>query len=109
MNLGEKMARTAGSYGAAPGKSMIKIVVGDPDQHDKAAQLSPRCIQQRQSRQPKRQGTDQRQRQIKTDALSGIILGNNSADDQIPKDARGRFILQDGTVFQGYLFDEGRL
>ena len=41
--------------------------------------------------------------------LSGIILGNNSADDQIPKDARGRFILQDGTVFQGYLFDEGRL
>ena len=43
------------------------------------------------------------------DTLSGIILGNNSADDQIPKDARGRFILQDGTVFQGYLFDEGRL
>ena len=43
------------------------------------------------------------------DILSGIILGNNSADDQIPKDARGRFILQDGTVFQGYLFDEGRL
>ena len=43
------------------------------------------------------------------DTLSSIILGNNSADDQIPKDARGRFILQDGTVFQGYLFDEGRL
>ena len=43
------------------------------------------------------------------DILSGIILGNNSADDQIPKDARGRFILQDGTVFQGYLFDERRL
>ena len=43
------------------------------------------------------------------DILSGIILGNSSADDQIPKDARGRFILQDGTVFQGYLFDEGRL
>ena len=40
---------------------------------------------------------------------SRINIGNNSADDQIPKDARGRFILQDGTVFQGYLFDEGRL
>ena len=41
--------------------------------------------------------------------LSQIILDNSSAADQIPKDARGRFILQDGTVFQGYLFDEGRL
>ena len=43
------------------------------------------------------------------DILSGIILGNNSADDQIPKDARGRFLTGDGTVFQAYLFDEGRL
>ena len=41
--------------------------------------------------------------------LSQIILDNTSAAEQIPKDARGRFILQDGTVFQGYLFDEGRL
>ena len=41
--------------------------------------------------------------------LSGIILGNGSADEQIPKDARGRFITGDGTVFQAYLFDEGRL
>ena len=41
--------------------------------------------------------------------LSGIILGNGSADEQIPKDARGRFITGDGTVFQGYLFDEDRL
>ena len=32
-----------------------------------------------------------------------------SAADQIPKDARGRFLLHDGTVFQGYLFDEERL
>ena len=31
------------------------------------------------------------------------------ADDQIPKDARGRFITGDGTVFQGYLFDEDTL
>lgn len=31
------------------------------------------------------------------------------AADQIPKDARGRFLLHDGTVFQGYLFDEERL
>lgn len=41
--------------------------------------------------------------------LSQIILDNTSAADQIPKDARGRFITGDGTVFQGYLFDEGQL
>lgn len=41
--------------------------------------------------------------------LSQIILDNSSAADQIPKDARGRFLLHDGTVFQGYLFDEERL
>ena len=38
--------------------------------------------------------------------LSQIILDNSSAAEQIPKDARGRFITGDGTVFQGYLFDE---
>ena len=32
-----------------------------------------------------------------------------SAAEQIPKDARGRFITGDGIVFQGYLFDEGQL
>ena len=41
--------------------------------------------------------------------LSQIILDNTSAAEQIPKDARGRFITWDGTVFQGYLFDEGQL
>ena len=41
--------------------------------------------------------------------LSQIILDNTSAADQIPKDARGRFITGDGTVFQGYLFDEEQL
>ena len=41
--------------------------------------------------------------------LSQIILDNVSAAEQIPKDARGRFITGDGTVFQGYLFDEGQL
>ena len=41
--------------------------------------------------------------------LSQIILDNTSAAEQIPKDARGRFITGDGTVFQGYLFDEGQL
>ena len=40
--------------------------------------------------------------------LSQIILDNTSAAEQIPKDARGRFITGDGTVFQGYLFDEGQ-
>jgi DNA segregation ATPase FtsK/SpoIIIE and related proteins len=38
--------------------------------------------------------------------LSQIILDNASAADQIPKDAQGRFITGEGTVFQGYLFDE---
>ena len=38
--------------------------------------------------------------------LSQIILDNTSAAEQIPKGARGRFITGDGTVFQGYLFDE---
>lgn len=37
------------------------------------------------------------------------MLDNTSAAEQIPKDARGRFITGDGTVFQGYLFDEGQL
>lgn len=41
--------------------------------------------------------------------LSQIILDNTSAAEQIPKDARGRFITGDGVVFQGYLFDEGQL
>lgn len=41
--------------------------------------------------------------------LSQIILDNTSAAEQIPKDARGRFITGDGVVFQGYLFDEGSL
>lgn len=41
--------------------------------------------------------------------LSQIILDNTSAAEQIPKDARGRFITGDGTVFQGYLLDEKQL
>ena len=41
--------------------------------------------------------------------LSQIILDNTNAAEQIPKDARGRFITGDGIVFQGYLFDEGQL
>jgi len=41
--------------------------------------------------------------------LSQITLDNTSAAEQIPKDARGRFITGDGTVFQGYLLDEERL
>lgn len=41
--------------------------------------------------------------------LSQIILDKTSAAEQIPKDARGRFITGDGIVFQGYLFDEGQL
>ena len=41
--------------------------------------------------------------------LSQIILDNTSAAERIPKDARGRFITGDGTVFQGYLLDEKQL
>lgn len=39
--------------------------------------------------------------------LSQIILDNTNAADQIPKDAKGHFMLHDGTVFQGYWLDEG--
>lgn len=38
--------------------------------------------------------------------LSQIILDDATAAEQIPKDARGRFILHDGTLFQSYWFDE---
>ena len=38
--------------------------------------------------------------------LSQIILDSADAADRIPKDAQGRFLMHDGTVFQAYLFDE---
>ena len=39
--------------------------------------------------------------------LSQIILDNSTAAaDQIPKEARGRFLLHDGTVFQGCWLDD---
>lgn len=38
--------------------------------------------------------------------LAQIILDNSEAADLIPKDAQGRFIVQDGTVFQGYYMEE---
>lgn len=41
--------------------------------------------------------------------LSIIILDNADANDKIPKDARGRFLRNDGTVFQGYWFDDSML
>ena len=37
--------------------------------------------------------------------LSQIILDNTTAAEQIPKDKAGRFILHDGTVFQGFWID----
>jgi len=40
--------------------------------------------------------------------LSQIILDNTGAADKIPKDAQGRFLTHEGTVFQGYLFDENK-
>jgi len=41
--------------------------------------------------------------------LSEIILGDGEAARQIPKDARGRFLLHDGTLFQAYWFEEDDL
>ena len=38
--------------------------------------------------------------------LSQIILDNTTAAEQIPKDKAGRFILHDGTAFQGFWIDE---
>ena len=38
--------------------------------------------------------------------LSQIILDNTTAAEHIPKDASGRFLLHDGTVFQAYWFDD---
>ena len=37
--------------------------------------------------------------------LSMIILDKTDAADQIPEDAQGRFLLNDGTMFQAYWFD----
>jgi len=41
--------------------------------------------------------------------LSQLILDNTDAANQIPKDSKGRFMLHDGTIFQGYLFDENEI
>ena len=42
----------------------------------------------------------------KADAtLSTIVLGDGKANEAIPKDSQGRFIDQNGTVFQGFYFD----
>ncbi len=38
--------------------------------------------------------------------LSQIILDSTAAAEQIPKDAAGRFLLHDGTLFQAYWFEE---
>jgi S-DNA-T family DNA segregation ATPase FtsK/SpoIIIE len=38
--------------------------------------------------------------------LSQIILDSTAAAEQIPKDAHGRFLLHDGTLFQAYWFDD---
>ena len=38
--------------------------------------------------------------------LSQIILDSTAAAEQIPKDAAGRFLLHDGTIFQAFWFDD---
>ena len=37
--------------------------------------------------------------------LSTIIIGDGRAAEQIPQDAQGRFLMEDGTIFQGDYFD----
>ena len=37
--------------------------------------------------------------------LSTIVIGDGRAHEAIPKDSQGRFINQDGVVFQGFYFD----
>ena len=41
--------------------------------------------------------------------LSQIILDNTTAAEQIPKDKSGRFILHNGTVFQGFWVNDSQL
>ena len=41
--------------------------------------------------------------------LSQIILDSTAAAEQIPKDAAGRFLLYDGTVFQAFWWDDTKL
>lgn len=41
--------------------------------------------------------------------LSTIIIGDGRAAEQIPHDAQGRFIMEDGTVFQAYYFNEDKI
>ena len=43
------------------------------------------------------------------DVLSQIIFDNTDAAKLIPKHAKGRFLLHDGTIFQSYLLEEGGL
>lgn len=38
--------------------------------------------------------------------LSTIVIGDGRAAEQIPFDAQGRFIMEDGTIFQSYYFDD---
>lgn len=41
--------------------------------------------------------------------LSQIILDTTDAATMIPKDARGRFLMNDGRVFQAYWYDESEV
>ena len=41
--------------------------------------------------------------------LSQIILDSTAAAEQIPKDAAGRFLLHDGSIFQAFWFDDTEL
>jgi len=42
----------------------------------------------------------------RADAILSQIILDNTAAEQIPKNARGRFMLSDGTTFQAYWFNE---
>ena len=41
--------------------------------------------------------------------LSTIIIGDGRAAEQIPSNSQGRFLMDDGTVFQAFYFDNKQI
>lgn len=56
-----------------------------------------------------RNGPNCRIRGSADNILSPLILDHTDAANRIPKDAKGRFMLHDRTVFQGYRFEESNI
>lgn len=45
----------------------------------------------------------------RADTTLSTIIGDGRAAEQIPHDAQGRFIMEGGTVFQAYYFNEDKI